>query len=105
MVADLKRKNKVKYKEHPTRKFGKDRVCLHTGKQFNRTWSAIKLYDSCEHCNSKEIGGLHEYYEIKDNGKDWHLHCKKCRKGFALAKGALHIGNHLSLLNHTRSHD
>ena len=95
----------MEYKRHPTDKFREERVCPHTGKQFNLTWSAENLYDSCQHCSSEEIKGLDEYYKIEDNGKEWHLHCKKCGKGFALTKGSNHVGNRLALLNHVRSHD
>jgi hypothetical protein len=47
---------------------------------------------------------LPEYFEAEDKGNCWHLFCKTCGKGWALAKGSTGPGNTLHLLNHVRGH-
>jgi len=47
---------------------------------------------------------LPEYFDAKDHGQDWHLFCKVCGAGWALAKNNTAPGNVLHLLNHARSH-
>lgn len=47
---------------------------------------------------------LPEYYNAESKGKEWHLFCKVCGKGWALKKDSTHPGNTLHLLNHARSH-
>lgn len=44
------------------------------------------------------------YFNAIDKGRDWHLRCRKCGKGWALKKDNTHVGNILHLLNHARSH-
>lgn len=49
---------------------------------------------------------LMPYFEIIDKGKEWHLFCKKCSKGYALKKTYENkIGENLTLLNHAFSHE
>lgn len=44
-------------------------------------------------------------FSVIDAGKDWHLRCDVCGKGWALKKTSNHPGNMLHLLNHRASHE
>lgn len=43
-------------------------------------------------------------FNVEDAGKDFHVWCKRCSKGWALKKTSSHVGNVLHLLNHEASH-
>ncbi len=50
--------------------------------------------------DAPELASVKDKFDIEDHGKEWHLFCKVCGKGYALKKGVHHIGNSLALLNH-----
>ena len=43
-------------------------------------------------------------FNVEDAGKDFHVWCKRCSKGWALKKTSTHVGNVLHLLNHEKGH-
>jgi hypothetical protein len=58
--------------------------------------------------NMFEEAPLAEHFRAVDKGRDWHMFCKKCGRGWSLVKQMkgrdYHPGNLLQLLDHARSH-
>lgn len=52
----------------------------------------------------KSLKKLSQYFDVSEKKNDYELWCKKCSKGWALAKTSDGIGNNLFLLNHAYSH-
>ena len=63
-----------------------------------------ELVEIKEPAPKQEDLSLKVYFRIEEHETEWRYFCKKCGKGWKLAKNSVHPGNHLFLLNHGREH-
>ena len=54
--------------------------------------------------SDSDLISLARYFRVERHGKDYHIYCKTCGRGWSLAVDKVGVGALLKLLDHAHSH-